>query len=68
MDNYRTEDANVSDVVNTAVALHLRTVKRQMVDEIMGDLQPKIENARNKGQTVDVPKMVAQVVKRVFQA
>ena len=51
MDNYRTEDANVRDVVNTAVALHLRTVKRQMVDEIMADLAPRIEMARNKGQT-----------------
>ena len=63
---YRTEDANVRDVVNTAVALHLRTVKRSMVAEILAELEPKIEKARLQGQSVDVSKMAQQVMKRVF--
>ena len=62
------EDAQIADAIRSIVALKTRAQHRELVNKITVKVHTKINNARLKGNRVDVDKFIEEVVREVTSA
>lgn len=57
------EDAAITDAINTVVGFDLRARKREMTNDLRGQLIPQVQKARLEGRRIDIPTLVQRMWK-----
>jgi hypothetical protein len=60
------EDQAIRDAVSTIVGLEMRRMKNAMVNRMLEQIAPQVEDARLFGKSVDVPMLVQRVWKEQY--
>ena len=60
------EDAEIADAIRTVVAFGLRGKKRKIENSLFEQVKPQVDEARLKGKSVDVHKLVMSLFKESY--
>ena len=59
------EDAAITDIIRTTVALRMRKETRRLQNDLLLEISPKVERARLDGKKVDLNKLVVEALNAI---